>query len=104
LHFGEDVGEASLTSPRKNIGEDTLPSSPVIPASSLVLDTGAAVDATATIGVQMEEGEIEIMASQETVGPCSQRFVAETPQDVSGGVSPSLRTSSSPKFGMEDSD
>ena len=63
LHVGENVGEASLTSPRKNIGKDTLPSSPVNPALSPILDTGATADATATIDVQMEEGEIVTMAS-----------------------------------------
>jgi len=63
LHSGEDVGEASLSSPLKNVGEDTLPSSPAILASSPVLDTGGAADATATVDVQMEEGEIETMAS-----------------------------------------
>jgi len=40
-----------------------LPSSLVNPALSPVLDTSAAADATATIDVQMEEGEIETMAS-----------------------------------------
>ena len=48
MHYGEDVGEASLSLPLKNVGEDTLPSSPAIPASSPVLDTGGATDATAT--------------------------------------------------------
>jgi len=40
-----------------------LPSSPAVAASSPVLDIGVAVDATATVNVQMEEGEIETMAS-----------------------------------------
>ena len=52
----------------------------------------------------MEEGEIETMASLETARPSSQRFIAKTPQDVSGSVGISLRAPSSPKFGMEDSD
>jgi len=47
LHSGEDVGEASLSSPPKNVGEDTLPSSLAVLASSPVLDTGGATDATA---------------------------------------------------------
>ena len=47
MHSGEDVGEASLSSPPKNIGEEALPSSPAVPASSPVLDTGGATDATA---------------------------------------------------------
>ena len=63
LHSGEDVGEASLSSPPKNVGEDTLPSSPAVPASSPVLDTSGAADATATADEQMEEGEIETLAS-----------------------------------------
>ena len=79
MHSGEDVGEASLSSPPKNVGEDTLPSSPAVPASSPVLDTGGAADATATVDVQMEEGEIETMASQETARPSSQTFVVVTP-------------------------
>ena len=71
MHYGEDVGEASLSLPLKNVGEDTLPSSPAVLASSLVLDTGGAADATATVDVQMEEGEIETMAFPETTGPSS---------------------------------
>ncbi|CAD6205818.1 unnamed protein product [Miscanthus lutarioriparius] len=55
LHSSENVGEASLVSPRRNIGEDTLPSPLVIPASSLALDAGAAADVTASVDVQMEE-------------------------------------------------
>jgi len=79
LHSDEDVGEASLSLPPKNVGEDTLPSSLAVPASSPVLDTSGATDATATADEQMEEGEIETLASQETARPSSQRFVAETP-------------------------
>ena len=63
MHSGEDVGEASLSLPPKNISEEALPSSPAIPASSPVLDTGGAADATATVDVQIEEGKIETMAS-----------------------------------------
>jgi len=62
-----------------NIGKDTLPSSLVVPTSSPVLGTSGAADATTIIDEQMEEGEIETLALQETVGPSSQRFVAETP-------------------------
>ena len=40
MHSGEDVGEASLSSPPKNVGEDTLPSSLAVPASSPILDAG----------------------------------------------------------------
>ena len=63
MHSGEDVGEASLSLPPKNVGEDTLPSSPVVLASSPVLDIGGATDATTTADEQMEEGEIETLAS-----------------------------------------
>ena len=63
MHSGEGVDEASLSSPPKNIGKDTLPSSPAVPASSPVLNTGGAADATATVDVQMEKGEIDTMAS-----------------------------------------
>jgi len=79
LHSGEDVGEASLSSSVKNVGEDTLPSFLAIAASSPILDTSGAADATATADEQMEEGEIETLASQETARPSSQRFVSETP-------------------------
>ena len=78
MHSGEDVGEASLSSPPKNVGEDILPSSPTFPTSP-ILDTGGAANTTATIDEQMEEGEIETMASQETARPSSQRFVVVTP-------------------------
>ena len=40
MHSGEDVGEASLSSPPKNVGKDTLPSSPAVPTSSPILDAG----------------------------------------------------------------
>jgi len=96
LHSGEDVGEASLSLPPKNIGKDTLPSSLAIPASSPILDTGGAVDATSTIDVQMEEGEIVTMALQETIGPSSQRFVVETSQETVGDVGATLHVASSP--------
>ena len=98
MHYGEDVGEASLSSPLKNVGEDTLPSSPAILASSPVLDTGGAAVATATIDVQIEEGEIVTMASQETVGPSSQRFVAETPQETAGDVGANVDVASPPQL------
>ena len=63
LHFGEDVGEASLSSPPKNVGEHTLPSSPAVHASSHILYTGGAADATATADEQIEVGEIETLSS-----------------------------------------
>ena len=96
LHSGENVGEASLTSPQKNIGQDTLPSSLVNLASSPVLGAGAAADATATIDVQMEEGEIVTTASQELAGPSYQRFVAETPQKTAGDVGANVHVASPP--------
>ena len=40
MHSDEDVGEASLSLPPKNVGEDTLPSSLAVPASSPILDAG----------------------------------------------------------------
>ena len=52
-----------MTLPWKNIGKDTLPSSLINPASSPILDTSTTADATTTIDVQMEEGEIVTMAS-----------------------------------------
>ena len=50
-----------------------------------------------TVDVQMEEGEIKTMASQETVGPSSQRFVAETPQGTTGDVGATLHVASPPR-------
>jgi hypothetical protein len=104
LHSGEDVGKSSLSSPLKNIGEDTLPSSPAILASSPVLDTGGATDATTTVDVQMEESEIETIASQETARPSSQRFVTKTPQGTVGDVGATLHVASPPKVVIQDSD
>ena len=80
---------------QKNIGEDTLPSSPAVLTSSPVLDTGGAADATATVDVQMEEGEIETMASQETARPSSQRFVVVT-QGTTADVGATLLVASPP--------
>ena len=101
MHSGEDVGEASLSSPPKNVGEDILPSSPAFPTSP-ILDTGGAANTTATIGEQMEEGEIETMATQETIGPSSQRFVAETPQGTAGDVGATLHVASPPRVVIQD--
>ena len=72
-----------------------MPSPLVIPASSLALDAGAAADVTAFVGVQME-GEIVTMTSQDTTGPSSQRFVAETPQGTVGDVGATLHVASPP--------
>ena len=57
MHSSEDVGETSLSSPPKNVGEDTLPSSPAVPASSPVqrfvakTPRGTAGDVGATLHV-----------------------------------------------------
>jgi len=72
LTSDENVGGGNLSSPQKNIGEDTLPSSPPI------VDAAATI-ATATAEVQIEEGEIVVKASQQTTELSSQRFVVETP-------------------------
>jgi len=101
VHFNENVGEASLSPPRVNIGEDALPSSPVNPASSPVI---GATNVSAARDRQLEEGELDILASQDTAGPTSQRFVAQTPRDVLGGVDAGLRAPTSPKVEMEDTD
>jgi len=81
-----------------------LPSSPIVPASSPVLDTRVATNATATVDEQMEEGEIETLASLETVGPSSQRFVAETPRGTAGDVGATLHVASPPQVVMQDTD
>ena len=103
MHSGEDVGEASLSSPPKNVGEDILPSSPAFPTSP-ILDTGGAANTTATIDEQMEEGEIETLASHETARPSSQRFVAETPRGTVGDVGATLHVASPPQVVMQDAD
>jgi len=102
LHSSEDVGEASLSSPLKNISGKALPSSLAIPASSPILDTGGATDATATADEQMEEGKIETLASQETTGPSSQRFVAETPRGTTRDFGSTLHVASPPQVVMQD--
>ena len=53
FHSDENVGGGVLSSPQKNIGEGTLPS------SSPIVDVAATV-ATATAEVQIEEGEIVV--------------------------------------------
>jgi hypothetical protein len=64
------VAEAILTSSQQNVGEDIL-SDPINPVSSPVV-------VAANVG-GLQEGEV--LASQETAGPSSQRFSVETPQD-----------------------
>ena len=68
MHSGEDVGEASLSLPPKNVGEDTLPSSPVVLASSPVLDTGGAADATATVDMQMKKVGFKLWLRRRPLG------------------------------------
>jgi hypothetical protein len=69
-----DVAEAILTSSQLNVGEDNF-LDPVNPSSSLVT-------VVATVVGSQEEGEV--LASQETVGPSSQRFSVKTPWDGAG--------------------
>ena len=57
FHSDENVGGGSLSSPQKNTGEDTLPS------SSPIVDDAATVVAIAIAGAQTEEDEIVTMAS-----------------------------------------
>jgi hypothetical protein len=64
------VAEAILTSSQQNIGEDI--SDPVNPISS-------PVTVAATVVGSQEEGEV--LASQDTAKPSSQRFSIETPRD-----------------------
>jgi hypothetical protein len=67
----DGVAEAILTSSQQNIGEDIL--------SDLVNPVSSLVTVAATVGGSQEEGKV--LASQETVGPSSQRFSVETPRD-----------------------
>jgi hypothetical protein len=68
------VAEAILTLSQLNVGEDTFPD-PVNPFAS-------PVTVVATVVGSQEEGEV--LASQKTAGPSSQRFSVETPQDGAG--------------------
>jgi hypothetical protein len=74
--------------------------------SSLVITVhspvATATAAAATIESQ-EEGEVATLASQETVGPSSQRFVAETPSGIVGDVG-ILHAASPPQVMIEDTD
>ena len=93
FHSDENVGEGILSSPQKNISEDTLPS------SSPIVDVAAA-----TARAQTEEGVIVTMASQETTESSSQRFVTETPQGTAGNVGATLHVASPPQVVMQHSD
>jgi hypothetical protein len=66
-----DVAEAILTSSQLNVGEDTFPD-PVDPSAF-------SVTVVATVVGSQEEDEV--LASQETTGPSSQRFSVETSRD-----------------------
>jgi hypothetical protein len=77
VHSNINLGEATLSSSQVNVGEETL-SSPVIGVQSPI---AAATTADAIMESQ-EEGEVAILASQETAGPSSQRFVAELHQGL----------------------
>jgi hypothetical protein len=83
VHSNVNSGEATLSSSQVNVGEDTL-SSPVIGVQCPI----AAATAADAIMESQEEGEVAILASQETAGPSSQRFVAETPLGIAGAASP----------------
>jgi hypothetical protein len=77
-----DVAEAILTSSQQNVGEDIL-SDPIHPICSLVT-------VAASVGGLQEEGEV--LASQETAGPSSQRFSVETPRDDPGNFGDEIET------------
>ena len=100
VHSNVNLGEATLSSSQVNVGEDTMPSL-VNPAHYPAVATHVA--ATANIESQ-EEGEIVTLASQETAGPSSQRFVAETPPGTAGDVGATLHIASSPQVVMQDTD
>ena len=89
FHSDENVGGGVLSSPQKNIGEGTLPSlSPIVDAAATITTVAA--------GAQTEESEIVTTASQETVEPSCQRFVAESPQGTARDVGAALHVVSPP--------
>jgi hypothetical protein len=96
VHSNVNLGEATLSSSQVNVGEDTL-SSLVIHVQSHV----ATATAVATTIESQEEGEVATLASQETTGPSSQRFVAETPPGIAGDVG-ILHVASPPQVVTED--
>ncbi|XP_066314355.1 uncharacterized protein [Miscanthus floridulus] len=97
LAFDENVSGGNLSLPQKNVGKDTLPSSPPIV-------NAAATVAIATAEVKIEEGEILVKAVQETAEPSSQRFVAETPLGTAGDVGATLHVASPPQIILQDTD
>jgi hypothetical protein len=80
VHSNVNLGEAILSSSQVNVGEDIL--------SSPVIGTEAPIAAATVADVMQEEGEVAILASQETIRPSSLRFVAETPSGIAGVASP----------------
>jgi hypothetical protein len=98
VHSNVNLGEATLSSSQVNVGKDTLSSS-IIHVQSYVA-TATAVAATIE---SQEEGEVATLASQETTGPSSQRFVAETPSGIAGDVG-ILHATSLPQVVTEDTD
>jgi len=99
-HSNVNLGKATLSLSQINVGEDTLPSL-VNPAHYPAVATHVA--ATANIESQ-EEGDIATLASRETIGPSSQRFVAETPPGTAGDVGVTLHIASPPQVVMQDTD
>jgi hypothetical protein len=83
IHSDVNLGEAILSSSQINIGEDILSS----PIAGVQVPVGAAAAEYVFVDSQ-EECEIAILISQETVGPSSQRFAAETPSMIVGAMSP----------------
>jgi hypothetical protein len=83
VHSDVNLGEAILSSSQINVGEDVLSS----PVAGVQVPIGAATAKDVVLDSQ-EEGEIAILTSQETTGPSSQRFAAETPSRIVGAVSP----------------
>jgi hypothetical protein len=81
------VTEAILSSSQQNVGKDIF-SVPVNLVSSPII-------VVATIIGSQEEGEV--LASQETDGPSSQRFFVETPWDGAGNFGDGMGTVISPR-------
>ena len=100
VHSNVNLGKATLSLSQINVGEDTLPSL-VNPAHYPAVATHVAT--TANIESQ-EEGEIASLASQETAGPSSQRFVAKTPPGTATDVGATLHVASPPQVMMQDTD
>jgi hypothetical protein len=83
VHSDVNLGEAILSSSQINVGEDILSS----PVAGVQVPVGATA-AEDVVLYSQEECEIAILTLQETAGPSSQRFAAETPSRIVGAVSP----------------